>query len=164
MMMTNCKDNQSRGLLAAKAMLLHVLPIGLTTLCMFMLWVLITLPMVAVFALDADLVLSKYTRFLVHAFSIAFGNSIFILFPLSLFGELLEKKSKNTIWVFPMFLLLCASIIVIVRLVVLESFRAAMLGWSGFVLLISVLFALYWATFWTEKKVLAYWKKFKQHK
>ena len=145
-----------------KSVLRHVLPIGLTTLCIVILWMLVTLPIAAVFVLDDAFVLSEYARFLAYAFGIGFGLSTFILFPLALFGESLTKRSKHTIWGFPVFLLMCAVITVIVRLLVLESFRAAILSWSGLALLMSVLFVLYWAVLWNEETVLALWQKPRQ--
>jgi hypothetical protein len=145
-------------------MLRHALPVGLTTLCIVTLWTLVTLPMVAVFVLDAAFVPSEYAGFMAYAFGVAFGLSTLVLFPLALFGESLTKRSKHTIWVFPVFLCLCAGITVIVRLLVLESFRAAILSWSGLALLMSGLFVLYWAVLWAEKTVLAGWQKLKQHK
>jgi hypothetical protein len=121
---------------------------------------LVTLPIVAVFVLDDAFVLSEYARFLVYAFGIAFGLSTLVLFPLALFGESLTKRSKHTIWAFPVFLLVSAGITVIVRLLMLESFRAAILSWSGLALLMSVLFVLYWGVLWNEETVLARWRKF----
>jgi hypothetical protein len=154
------KDNTSR--MVAKLVLRHILPIGLTTLCMVILWMLVTLPIVAVFILDDAFVPSEYARFLAYAFGIAFGLSTLVLFPLALLGESLTKRSKDTIWGFPVSLFSCAVMTVIVRFSVLESFRAAILSWSGVALLISVLFVLYWGVLWNEETMLARWQKPRQ--
>jgi hypothetical protein len=144
--------------MVTKSVLRHVLPIALTALCIVILWVLVTLPIVAVFVLDDAFVVSEYARFLAYAFGIAFGLSTFVLFPLALLGESLTKKNKNTLWAFPVFLLICTGITVLVRLLILESFRAAILSWSGLALLMSLLFVLYWGVLWNEETVLARWQ------
>lgn len=143
----------------ARALLRHVLPVGLTTLCVVILWMLVTLPMAAVFVLDDAFVPSEYVKFLAYAFGVAFGLSTVVLLPLALLGEVLAKRSKHTIWVFPGFLCLCTGTTLVVRIIALKSFLDAVLSWSGFILLVSGLFVLYWAALWIEKAALVCWQK-----
>lgn len=146
----------------ARTLLQHTLPFTLTTLCIFMLWVMGTLPMIAVFVLDDAFTLSEYVKFLVYAFGVSLGLSAFVFLPLALIGEKLVKKSKHAIWIYPGLPCLCIGIILIVRIIVLESFLDAFLGWTGYILLVSGLFVLYWAVLWFEKATLAYWQKLRK--
>ena len=91
-----------------KAMLRHILPVGLSAMCVFALWVIGTLPMTAVFLIDDAFVMSEYVQFLAYALGVASGLSIAVLLPLALLGEVLAKRNKHTIWIFPTFLCLCA--------------------------------------------------------
>lgn len=143
----------------AQTLLRHALPIALTTLGIFMLWVMGTLPMIAVFVLDDAFTLSEYAKFLVYAFSASLGLSAFVFLPLALIGEKLAKKSKHAIWIYPGLPCLCIGIILIVRIIVLESLFDAFLSWTGYILLVSGLFVLYWAVLWFEKATLTYWQK-----
>jgi hypothetical protein len=97
----------------ARAILRHMLPVGLSTMCVFALWVVGTLPMTAVFLIDDAFVVSEYVQFLAYAFGVAFGLSVAVLLPLALFGEVLVKRNKHAIWIFPGFLCLGTSTVLI---------------------------------------------------
>lgn len=148
----------------ARAMLRHMLPVGLSTMCVFVLWVVGTLPMVAVFLIDDAFVMFEYVRFLAYAFGVAFGLSVAVLLPLALFGEVLAKRNKHTIWIFPGFLCLCTGTVLMVRIIILKSLLDAFLSWSGFIVLVSVVFVLYWTVLWTGKAALVGWQKFREQR
>ena len=137
----------------------HIVPVALTTLSLFTLWVLGTLPMFAVAVLDSAFVPSDYIKFLFYVFGVAVGLSTVVLLPLALLGEWLAKRSKHAIWVFPALLCLCTVTILIIRTMILRSFVDAALSWSGLILLVSGLFVLYWVALWIERVVARYWQK-----
>jgi hypothetical protein len=131
-------------------------------MCVFALWVLGTLPMTTVFLIDDAFVMSEYVQFLTYALGVAFGLSIAVLLPLALLGEVLAKRNKHTIWIFPTFLCLCAVTLLMIHSILLKSLLDAILSWSGLVALISVVFVLYWAVLWAEKAALVCWWKFRE--
>jgi hypothetical protein len=146
------------------AVLRHILPAGLSALCVFALWVVGTLPMTAVFLIDDAFVVSEYVEFLAYALGVACGLSVAVLFPLALLGEALARRDRHAIWIFPMLLCLCAVAILVIRTVLLRSFLDAMLGWSGLIALISAVFVLYWTVLWAEKAALVCWRKFRERR
>lgn len=133
-------------------------------MCVFALWVIGTLPMTAVFLIDDAFVISEYMQFLTYALGVSSGLSIAVLLPLALLGEVLAKRTKHTIWIFPAFLCLCAVTLLMIRSILLKSLLDAILSWSGLIALVSILFVLYWAVLWAEKAALQYWWKFREQR
>ena len=146
----------------ARALLRHVLPVGLSAMSGFVLWVVGTLPMTAVFLIDDAFIASEYVQFLGYALGVSFGLSLAVLLPLALFGEVLVKRNRHALWIFPGFLCLCAGALLVIRVIVLKSLLDAMLSWSGFIVLVSAVFVLYWSVLWAEKAALAGWQKFRE--
>ena len=118
--------------------------------------------MEAVFLIDDAFVMSEYVQFLAYALGVASGLSIAVLLPLALLGEVLAKRNKHTLWIFPTFLCLCAATLLMIRSILLKSLLDAILSWSGLITLISVVFVLYWAVLWAEKAALVCWCKFRE--
>jgi hypothetical protein len=49
-----------------------------------------------------------------------------------------------------------------VRILILKSLLDAILSWSGFIVLVSVVFVLYWTVLWAEKAALIGWQKLRE--
>lgn len=137
----------------------HILPIGLTSLALFGLVVVVTMPMVAVFLIDDDFVLTEYLLFVISAFGVSLGLTVVVLFPVAVLGEVLFQRTEHVIWRLPLGLGVIAGGIFMGYALVSASFLEAVGSWSGFILLMSGLFLLYWTLLWLEKVALLGGKK-----
>ena len=146
----------------ARAILRHMLPVGLSAALVLAIWVVGTLPMTAIFLIDDAFVAAEYVEFLAYASGISLALSSVVLFPLAVLGEALAKRNGRFLWGYPGFLCLGTGVLLAIRIVTLRSLLDAILSWSGLAALVSVVFLVYWAVLWAKKAAWAGWQRLRE--
>jgi len=126
----------------------HLLPICCTAAFILAAWMVVTLPMVAVFLIDKQFVVADYLKVVLYAAAVGVGVSLVIMFPLALLFEKLVERVKPLALIVPLFLIFVAVACLIVRFLVTGQFFDTVFGWSGLLFAIAVVFGFYWLVLW----------------
>lgn len=132
----------------------HLLPICSTAAFILLAWMVLSLPIAAVFLIDDAFVLSDYLKFIVYAAGAGIGISVLVLFPLSVFLERLTARSKLLVIAAPLLVLF----ICLLGLFLLPGQPSSTI----FILLIalSLAFGFYWVVLHIGNTLLSFAKKF----
>lgn len=129
----------------------HLLPICCTAGFILVAWMVITLPMAAVFIIDEQFVVLDYLRFTLYAAGVGFGVSVIVMFPLSLLLERLVEGTKALVVIVPLVLLFVSVACVLGRVLLTGRFFDSIFGWAGWLFAFSLVFSLYWLVLWIER-------------
>lgn len=136
-----------------RTILRHLVPVCVTTAFILVAWMIVTLPLVAVFLIDDAFVVSEYLKFIVYAAGISLGVSSLVMFPLSLLLERLVMWRKWLAVVPP--LLLALSVICLAGCYGLtHQFLDTVFGWTGFFFAFALAFSVYWGVLWLVKALI----------
>jgi hypothetical protein len=122
----------------------HFLPICCTAAFIATVWIVITLPLMAVFLFDKQFSLSDYLRFVVYAVVVAALVSVFVMFPLSLVLQHWLQHRKSLVITVPLFLSAAAFACMVGRFFLTGQFLGTLLSWPGWLFAFSVVFGVYW--------------------
>jgi hypothetical protein len=115
----------------------------------------VTIPIVAVFLLDEQFVVSDYLKFVLYAAAIGVGVSSVVMFPLSLLVERLVERAKVFVVVMPFALMFVSVACLLGRLFLTGQFFDTVFGWPGLFLAFSLVFGFCWSVLWIGR-VVAY--------
>ena len=131
----------------------HLLPMLASTALIALAWVVITLPMAAVFMLDNQFNTTQYLSFVLYATAIGLAVSFLALMPLSLLLDLIAKRNQTLAIILPIVLLICAFVNVIGMYVYTKQLINTVLTWPGLLLAFAVVFIFYRLMLWLNKVV-----------
>lgn len=126
----------------------HLLPICCTTAFILVAWMVITLPMVAVFLFDKQFVISDYLTVILYAAGAGAGASVVVMFPLSLLFERLVERAKALAFAVPIVLLFVSVACLLGRFILTGQFFDTVFGWAGLLFAFSLVFGFYWVVLW----------------
>lgn len=132
----------------------HLLPICSTAAFILIAWMIITLPVVAVFLFDKQFAISDYLKFLLYAGGAGTGVSAGILFPLALLFEQLAKRTRPLAAVVPVVMLVISMVCLLGRFLLTEQFLETVFGWPGLMFVFSLVFSFYWTVLWIGKGLI----------
>lgn len=129
----------------------HLLPVCCTAAFILVAWVMVTIPMLAVFLFDKEFVISDYLRFILYAAGVGVGVSSLVMFPLSLLVERLVERAVLVAIAVPLGLVFVSVACLLGRVFLTGQFFDAVFGWPGFLLAFSVVFGFYWSVLWVGR-------------
>ena len=132
----------------------HLLPICVTTAIILAGWIILTLPMAAVFIIDKAFVVQDYVQFILYAGATAFGFTAGILFPLALLLERCSRRMRAVAFIAPVALILLALVWLLFRLFWSQDFLGTFIGQEGLLLAVTVVFGVYWTVLWVGRSFL----------
>jgi hypothetical protein len=140
----------------------HLLPICCTAAFILVTWLIITLPIVAVFLFDKQFVISDYLKFVLYAAGVGVGTSVAVIFPLSLLFERLVEGVKPLAVAVPLILLFASFACLLGRFFLTGQFFDSVFGWAGLLFAFSVVFGFYWVVLWTGRALIYGVQRFRQ--
>jgi len=132
----------------------HLLPVCCTAAFILVVWIIITLPMVAAFLFDKQFVISDYLRFLLYAAGVGIGVSVAIMFPLSVLFERFVEHVKPLAVVVPLLLLFVSVSCLLGRFFLTGQFFDTVFGWPGLLFAFSIVFSFYWFVLWVGRGLI----------
>lgn len=142
-----------------KTALRHALPMLISSGALFLIWMVATLPLVAVFIIDDAFVTWEYLLFLLYAAGVSCAISAGVMFPLALIGEALTSKCIHTVWMMPAFLVVVSALVFALNAAIARSALSAIFGYGGLSLLLTFLFLGYWLTLQAEHLLARVWRR-----
>jgi hypothetical protein len=140
----------------------HLLPICCTAAFILVAWMVITLPIVAVFLIDKEFVVSDYLKFILYAAGVGLGASVVVMFPLSLLFERLVERAKALAVAVPLVLLFVSVACLLGRFFLTGQFFDTVLGWAGLLFAFSLVFGFYWVVLWIGRALIYGVKRFRR--
>ena len=131
----------------------HLMPMLASTTLIVLAWVVITLPMAAVFMLDNQFNTTQYLSFVLCATIIGLAVSFLALMPLSLLLDLIAKRNQTLAIILPIVLFICAFVNVIGMYLYTKQLINTVLTWPGLLLAFAVVFIFYRLMLWLNKVV-----------
>ncbi len=137
----------------------HILPICFTAAFMLGVWMIITLPLVGVFIIDEEFVISDYVYFMLYASSVSLAINAIVMFPLALLVERFVVRARILIVLIPVCLLAISGVCLMGRFLLTRAFFDTVFGWTGGLVVFSLVFAVYWSILWLEQAVIFGFRK-----
>jgi hypothetical protein len=127
----------------------HLLAIALTTGFIMAAWVVLSLPLVAVFVIDRAFVLEDFFQLALRTAGFALGLSAVVIFPLA---YALERQRRLALSV-PLLLLLASGGWLAERIFTTREILATLYDWPGALFAFSVVLAFYCLVLWLGRSV-----------
>jgi hypothetical protein len=132
----------------------HLLPICCTAIFILAAWMILSLPIAAVFLIDDALILSDYFKFVFYAAGAGIGISLFVMFPLSLLLERLATRTKLLFVAAPILLLGVSAVGLLGQYLLTGQISSVVLSGSILLVILSFVFGFYWVVLHLGNAVL----------
>jgi hypothetical protein len=117
-------------------------------------WMIISLPMVAVFIIDDAFTISEYARLIFYFAGTGLAINTIIMFPLVLLLEQLVALAKVLIVLIPACLLTISGVCLIGQFLLTRTFLDTVFSWAGTLVVFSLVFTVYWSSLWLGQAVV----------
>lgn len=132
----------------------HLLPVCCTAAFILAGWMVVTLPMAAVFFVDNQFVIFDYLKFVLYAACVGVGVSVCVMFPLSLLLERVVERAKLLAVAAPFGLIFISVTCLLFRYFLTGEFFDTVFGWAGLLFTFSVVFGFYWIVLWIGRALI----------